>query len=63
MILKSVFNYVQITYQGKELIKYVSEELPMPPDPDVLPQQHQPCLSGMCRPTPISQVWEEHTQI
>uniref|UniRef100_A0A8D1GEE9 Ankyrin repeat domain-containing protein 31 n=1 Tax=Sus scrofa TaxID=9823 RepID=A0A8D1GEE9_PIG len=36
----------QITYQGKELIKYVSEELPMPPDPDVLPQQHQPCLSG-----------------
>uniref|UniRef100_A0A8D0UH89 RAMA domain-containing protein n=1 Tax=Sus scrofa TaxID=9823 RepID=A0A8D0UH89_PIG len=42
------WNYAwsKITYQGKELIKYVSEELPMPPDPDVLPQQHQPCLSG-----------------
>ncbi|KAM9713365.1 ankyrin repeat domain-containing protein 31 [Dama dama] len=36
------WNYAwsKITYQGKELLKYVSEELPVPPDP----QQHQPCL-------------------
>ena len=50
----SVFTYVQITYQGKELLKYVSEESPMPPDPNLEPQQHQPCLPGMCRPKPIS---------
>ncbi|XP_061285972.1 ankyrin repeat domain-containing protein 31 [Bos javanicus] len=40
------WNYAwsKITYQGKELLKYVSEELPMPPDPNLEPQQHQPCL-------------------
>ncbi|KAI4582793.1 hypothetical protein MJG53_008006 [Ovis ammon polii x Ovis aries] len=37
-------NRCKITYQGKELLKYVSEELPMPPDPNLVPQQHQPHL-------------------
>uniref|UniRef100_A0A8C6DSF3 Ankyrin repeat domain 31 n=1 Tax=Moschus moschiferus TaxID=68415 RepID=A0A8C6DSF3_MOSMO len=41
------WNYAwsKITYQGKELLKYVSEESPMPPDPDLVPPQ-QPCLPG-----------------
>ncbi|XP_069451428.1 ankyrin repeat domain-containing protein 31 [Ovis canadensis] len=40
------WNYAwsKITYQGKELLKYVSEELPMPPEPNLVPQQHQPHL-------------------
>ncbi|XP_020736573.2 ankyrin repeat domain-containing protein 31 [Odocoileus virginianus] len=40
------WNYAwsKITYQGKELLKYVSEELYMPPDPNLVLQQHQPCL-------------------
>ncbi|KAB0374592.1 hypothetical protein FD755_013084, partial [Muntiacus reevesi] len=40
------YAWSKITYQGKELLKYVSEELPMPPDP----QQHQPCLPGREKP-------------
>uniref|UniRef100_A0A8B9X6H8 Ankyrin repeat domain 31 n=1 Tax=Bos mutus grunniens TaxID=30521 RepID=A0A8B9X6H8_BOSMU len=42
------WNYAwsKITYQGKELLKYVSEESPMPPDPNLEPQQRQPCLPG-----------------
>ncbi|EPY77157.1 Ankyrin repeat domain protein 11 (Ankyrin repeat-containing cofactor-1)-like protein [Camelus ferus] len=39
------WNYAwsKVTYQGKELLKYVSEELPTPPDPNLVPQQRQPC--------------------
>ncbi|XP_036705097.1 ankyrin repeat domain-containing protein 31 [Balaenoptera musculus] len=42
------WNYAwsKVTYQGKELLKYISEELPLPPDPNLVPQQHQPCLPG-----------------
>lgn len=48
MIFGYILNYVQVTYLGKELLKYISEEIPVPPEPDVVPQQHQPCLPGMC---------------
>nr|XP_031302646.1 ankyrin repeat domain-containing protein 31 [Camelus dromedarius] len=43
------WNYAwsKVTYQGKELLKYVSEELPTPPDPNLVPQQRQPCPPGM----------------
>ncbi|KAF6123014.1 ankyrin repeat domain 31 [Phyllostomus discolor] len=42
------WNYAwsKVTYLGKELLKYVSEEVPIPPEPDLVPQQHQPCLPG-----------------
>ncbi|XP_053520447.1 ankyrin repeat domain-containing protein 31 [Artibeus jamaicensis] len=42
------WNYAwsKVTYLGKELLKYVSEEVPVPPEPDLVPQQHQPCLPG-----------------
>ncbi|XP_022450450.1 ankyrin repeat domain-containing protein 31 isoform X8 [Delphinapterus leucas] len=42
------WNYAwsKVTYRGKELLKYISEELPLPPDPNLVPQQHQPCLPG-----------------
>ncbi|KAM6156531.1 ankyrin repeat domain-containing protein 31 [Erethizon dorsatum] len=45
------WNYAwsKVTYLGKELLKYVSEEVSVPPEPDVLPQQHQPCLPGTSR--------------
>lgn len=49
----SLLNYMQVTYLGKELLKYVSEEVPIPPESDLVPQQHQLCLPGMCTPTPI----------
>uniref|UniRef100_A0A287D004 Ankyrin repeat domain 31 n=1 Tax=Ictidomys tridecemlineatus TaxID=43179 RepID=A0A287D004_ICTTR len=43
------WNYAwsKVTYLGKELLKYVSEEVP--PEPNVVPQQHQPCLPGTSR--------------
>uniref|UniRef100_H0VWX1 Ankyrin repeat domain 31 n=1 Tax=Cavia porcellus TaxID=10141 RepID=H0VWX1_CAVPO len=45
------WNYAwsKVTYLGKELLKYISEEIPVPPEPDVVPQQHQPCLPGISR--------------
>ncbi|XP_036063066.1 ankyrin repeat domain-containing protein 31 [Onychomys torridus] len=40
------WNYAwsKVTYLGKELLKYVSEEVPVPPEPCSTPQQQQPCL-------------------
>ncbi|XP_045141156.1 ankyrin repeat domain-containing protein 31 [Echinops telfairi] len=40
------WNYAwsKVTYLGKELLKYVSEEVPVPPEPSLIPQQAQPCL-------------------
>ncbi|XP_014405332.1 PREDICTED: putative ankyrin repeat domain-containing protein 31 [Myotis brandtii] len=42
------WNYAwsKVTYLGKELLKCVSEEVPIPPEPNLVPQQHQPCLPG-----------------
>nr|KAF6488695.1 ankyrin repeat domain 31 [Molossus molossus] len=42
------WNYAwsKVTYLGKELLKYVSEEVSIPPEPNLVPQQHQPCLPG-----------------
>ncbi|XP_047586748.1 ankyrin repeat domain-containing protein 31 isoform X2 [Lutra lutra] len=44
------WNYAwsKVTYLGKELLKYVSEEVPIPAEPVVVPQ-HQPCLPGTSR--------------
>ncbi|XP_049723705.1 ankyrin repeat domain-containing protein 31 [Elephas maximus indicus] len=46
------WNYAwsKVTYLGRELLKYVSEEVPMPPEPNLVPQQCRlslrevPCL-------------------
>ncbi|XP_053452227.1 ankyrin repeat domain-containing protein 31 isoform X2 [Nycticebus coucang] len=40
------WNYAwsKVTYLGKELLKYVSEEVPILPEPNLESQQHQPCL-------------------
>uniref|UniRef100_H0XXG0 RAMA domain-containing protein n=1 Tax=Otolemur garnettii TaxID=30611 RepID=H0XXG0_OTOGA len=40
------WNYAwsKVTYLGKELLKYVSEEVPILPEPNLVCQQHQPCL-------------------
>ncbi|XP_027462672.2 ankyrin repeat domain-containing protein 31 isoform X6 [Zalophus californianus] len=45
------WNYAwsKVTYLGKELLKYVSEEVVIPTEPSVVPQQHQPCLPGTSR--------------
>ncbi|XP_028607879.1 putative ankyrin repeat domain-containing protein 31 [Grammomys surdaster] len=45
------WNYAwnKVTYLGKELLKYVSEEAPTSAEPYNTPQQHQPCLSGTSR--------------
>uniref|UniRef100_A0A673TX63 RAMA domain-containing protein n=1 Tax=Suricata suricatta TaxID=37032 RepID=A0A673TX63_SURSU len=45
------WNYAwsKVTCRGKELLKYVSEEAPVPAEPNVMPQQHQPCLPGTSR--------------
>ncbi|XP_058585503.1 ankyrin repeat domain-containing protein 31 isoform X4 [Neofelis nebulosa] len=45
------WNYAwsKVTYMGKELVKYVSEEIPVPSEPNMAPQQHQPCLPGTSR--------------
>ncbi|XP_058130914.1 ankyrin repeat domain-containing protein 31 [Dasypus novemcinctus] len=42
------WNYAwsKITYLGKELLEYVSEEEPIPPETNLVSQQHQPCLPG-----------------
>nr|KAF6365757.1 ankyrin repeat domain 31 [Pipistrellus kuhlii] len=43
------WNYAwsKVTYLGKELSKCVSEEVPIPLEPNLAPQQHQPCLPGI----------------
>ncbi|XP_038177799.1 ankyrin repeat domain-containing protein 31 isoform X7 [Arvicola amphibius] len=45
------WNYAwsKVTYLGKELLKYVSEEEPVPPEPCNTPQQQQPCLPDTSR--------------
>ncbi|XP_029400041.1 putative ankyrin repeat domain-containing protein 31 [Mus pahari] len=42
------WNYAwnKVTYLGKELLKYVSEEAPIPAELQSTPQHHQPCLSA-----------------
>nr|XP_021553385.1 LOW QUALITY PROTEIN: putative ankyrin repeat domain-containing protein 31 [Neomonachus schauinslandi] len=52
------WNYAwsKVTYLGKELLKYVSEEVPIPTEPSVMPQQHQPCLPDMpCLDDPVQE--------
>ncbi|XP_008576332.1 PREDICTED: putative ankyrin repeat domain-containing protein 31 [Galeopterus variegatus] len=52
------WNYAwsKVTYLGKELLKYVSEEVPIPPEPNLVPQQHQPCLPEVpCSDDPIQE--------
>ncbi|XP_047273034.1 ankyrin repeat domain-containing protein 31 isoform X7 [Homo sapiens] len=39
----------QVTYLGKELLRYVSEDAPILPEPNSVPQQYQPCLPGTSR--------------
>ncbi|XP_016808623.3 ankyrin repeat domain-containing protein 31 isoform X3 [Pan troglodytes] len=45
------WNYAwsKVTYLGKELLKYVSEDAPIRPEPNSVPQQYQPCLPGTSR--------------
>uniref|UniRef100_A0A8I3NLU4 Ankyrin repeat domain 31 n=2 Tax=Canis lupus familiaris TaxID=9615 RepID=A0A8I3NLU4_CANLF len=45
------WNYAwsKVTYLGKELLQYVSEEVPVSAEPNVVLQQHQPCLLGTSR--------------
>ncbi|XP_055968391.1 ankyrin repeat domain-containing protein 31 [Sorex fumeus] len=45
------WNYAwsKVTYLGKELLKYVSEEVPAPPEASSVTQQHQLCLPGVSR--------------
>ncbi|KAF6356566.1 ankyrin repeat domain 31 [Rhinolophus ferrumequinum] len=45
------WNYAwsKVTYLGKELLKYVSEEVPIPPESNLVPQQHPSCLPGTSR--------------
>nr|XP_023473933.1 putative ankyrin repeat domain-containing protein 31 isoform X2 [Equus caballus] len=45
------WNYAwsKVTYLGKELLTYISEEIPIPPQPNLVSQQHQPCLPGASR--------------
>ncbi|XP_054982492.1 ankyrin repeat domain-containing protein 31 [Sorex araneus] len=45
------WNYAwnKVTYLGKELLKYVSEEVPTPPEASSAAQQHQLCLPGVSR--------------
>uniref|UniRef100_A0A8I3XCE5 Ankyrin repeat domain 31 n=1 Tax=Callithrix jacchus TaxID=9483 RepID=A0A8I3XCE5_CALJA len=45
------WNYAwnKVTYLGKELLKYVSEDISILPEPNSVPQQYQPCLPGTSR--------------
>ncbi|XP_029417766.1 putative ankyrin repeat domain-containing protein 31 isoform X2 [Nannospalax galili] len=45
------WNYAwsKVTYLGKELLKYVSEDVPAPPEPNNTAQHHHPCLPGTSR--------------
>ncbi|KAG8524588.1 Ankyrin repeat domain-containing protein 31 [Galemys pyrenaicus] len=38
------YAWSKVTYRGKELLKYVSEEEPTSPELNLVPQQDQPCL-------------------
>nr|XP_054541019.1 ankyrin repeat domain-containing protein 31 isoform X7 [Pan troglodytes] len=46
----------QVTYLGKELLKYVSEDVPIRPEPNSVPQQYQPCLPEVaCLDDPVQE--------
>ncbi|XP_054541019.2 ankyrin repeat domain-containing protein 31 isoform X9 [Pan troglodytes] len=46
----------QVTYLGKELLKYVSEDAPIRPEPNSVPQQYQPCLPEVaCLDDPVQE--------
>ncbi|XP_055223788.2 ankyrin repeat domain-containing protein 31 isoform X3 [Gorilla gorilla gorilla] len=46
----------QVTYLGKELLKYVSEDAPILPEPNSVPQQYQPCLPEVaCLDDPVQE--------
>ncbi|KAM8774792.1 LOW QUALITY PROTEIN: ankyrin repeat domain-containing protein 31 [Rhynchonycteris naso] len=43
------YAWSKVTYLGKELLKYVCKELPIHPEPNLVPQQNQPSLPGTSR--------------
>uniref|UniRef100_A0A8C9A2M2 RAMA domain-containing protein n=1 Tax=Prolemur simus TaxID=1328070 RepID=A0A8C9A2M2_PROSS len=52
------WNYAwsKVTYLGKELLKYVSEEVPRLPEPNLVSQQHQTCLPEVpCLDDPVQE--------
>ncbi|XP_045422363.1 ankyrin repeat domain-containing protein 31 [Lemur catta] len=52
------WNYAwsKVTYLGKELLKYVSEEVPILPEPNLVSQQHQTCLPEVpCLDDPVQE--------
>uniref|UniRef100_A0A2K6M241 RAMA domain-containing protein n=1 Tax=Rhinopithecus bieti TaxID=61621 RepID=A0A2K6M241_RHIBE len=52
------WNYAwsKVTYLGKELLKYVSEDTPILPEPNSVPQQYQPCLPEVaCLDDPVQE--------
>ncbi|XP_075864021.1 ankyrin repeat domain-containing protein 31 [Microcebus murinus] len=52
------WNYAwsKVTYLGKELLKYVSEEVPILPEPNLVSQQHQTCLpEAPCLDDPVQE--------
>ncbi|XP_063666431.1 ankyrin repeat domain-containing protein 31 isoform X10 [Pan troglodytes] len=52
------WNYAwsKVTYLGKELLKYVSEDAPIRPEPNSVPQQYQPCLPEVaCLDDPVQE--------
>nr|XP_055223791.1 ankyrin repeat domain-containing protein 31 isoform X6 [Gorilla gorilla gorilla] len=52
------WNYAwsKVTYLGKELLKYVSEDAPILPEPNSVPQQYQPCLPEVaCLDDPVQE--------
>ncbi|XP_064232126.1 ankyrin repeat domain-containing protein 31 isoform X2 [Aotus nancymaae] len=52
------WNYAwnKVTYLGKELVKYVSEDVSLLPEPNSVPQQYQPCLPEVaCLDEPVQE--------
>nr|XP_039324815.1 ankyrin repeat domain-containing protein 31 isoform X1 [Saimiri boliviensis boliviensis] len=52
------WNYAwnKVTYLGKELLKYVSEDVSILPEPNSVPQQYQPCLPEVaCLDDPVQE--------
>ncbi|XP_024301779.1 ankyrin repeat domain-containing protein 31 isoform X10 [Homo sapiens] len=52
------WNYAwsKVTYLGKELLRYVSEDAPILPEPNSVPQQYQPCLPEVaCLDDPVQE--------
>ncbi|XP_032134104.1 ankyrin repeat domain-containing protein 31 isoform X2 [Sapajus apella] len=52
------WNYAwnKVTYLGKELLKYVSEDVSILPEPTSVPQQYQPCLPEVtCLDDPVQE--------